>query len=327
MKTLRRVLLAVLATALLGFAAVWLGFHWHPSLARYQALALPAAPAQPGALRVTWLGVSTLLFSDGETAWLTDGFFSRPGPLQTGLGQVAPDPAAVQAALARAGVQRLAAVVALHSHYDHAMDSPLVAQLTGARLVGSESTANVARGQGFDMAQFQTLAAEGGSLVLGRFKLRLIASVHAPEDHFPGQITAPLVPPSAASAYRTGAAYSLLVEHNGKTLLVQASAGYVPGALAGVKADTVLLGIGLLGKQDAAFRQAYWREVVQTTGAKRVLPIHWDDFFQPLGPEPVQALPWLADRIPASLDFVQSQAASEQRSVGLPQAFVPFNPF
>lgn len=327
MKILRRLLLAVLALALLAFAGAWLGFQWHPSLARYQALAIPAAPAQPGALRVTWLGVSTLLFDDGETAWMTDGFFSRSGPLQTGFGSVASDRAAVTAALARAGVQRLAGVVALHSHYDHAMDSPLVAQLTGAKLIGSESTANIARGQGFDMQRFQTIAPEGGSVVLGRFQLRLIAAVHAPEDHFPGTISTPLVPPGPASAYKTGAAYSLLVEHDGKTLLVQASAGFVPAALAGVKADTVLLGIGLLGKQDAAFRNAYWREVVQATAAKRVIPIHWDDFFQPLSSKPLQALPWLADRIPVSLDFVTEQAEREQRTVGLPQAFVPFDPF
>jgi L-ascorbate metabolism protein UlaG (beta-lactamase superfamily) len=45
-------------------------------------------------------------------------------------------------------VCQLEAVIALHTHYDHAMDSAVVVDLTGARLVGSESAANIGRGHG-----------------------------------------------------------------------------------------------------------------------------------------------------------------------------------
>ena len=34
----------------------------------------------PGAVTVRFSGTSTLLFSDGETRWMIDGRFSRPGP-------------------------------------------------------------------------------------------------------------------------------------------------------------------------------------------------------------------------------------------------------
>ncbi len=327
MKFFRRLLLLVVVLSVLIFGGLVKGVRWHPSLASYQALELPPAPqARHGALRVTWLGVSTLLFDDGETAFMTDGFFSRPGALQTALGKVAPNRPAITAALARAGVKRLAGVVVLHSHYDHAMDSPVVAQLTGARLIGSESTAFIARGQGFDERRLVGIAPEGGSVTLGRFHLTLIGSVHAPEDHFPGVITAALVPPSRASAYKTGSAYSLLVEHDGHTLLVQSSAGFVPGALQGRRAETVLLGIGLLGKMRDSYREAYWKELVQTVGAQRVIPIHWDDFFRPLS-EPIEALPWVADRIPVSLDFLQAKADAEHVRLGLPVVFQPFDPF
>lgn len=40
-------------------------------------------------LSVTWLGVSTLHVDDGTSALLTDGFFSRPGMLSTGLATTA----------------------------------------------------------------------------------------------------------------------------------------------------------------------------------------------------------------------------------------------
>ena len=40
----------------------------------------------------------------------------------------------------------LDAVICVHTHFDHALDSALVAERTGAKLVGGTSTANVGRG-------------------------------------------------------------------------------------------------------------------------------------------------------------------------------------
>jgi hypothetical protein len=58
--------------------------------------------------------------------------------------------------------------------------------------------------------------------------------------------------------------------------LVHGSAGYLPGALAGVKADAVLLGTGGLGDLPRAEQEAYYSEVVLATGAKQIFPVHWD---------------------------------------------------
>ena len=89
---------------------------------------------------------TALLFSDGETQWMTDGWFSRPGPLRILLGKIGPDLQAIDRGLAANEVLELDAVLPLHSHYDHAMDAPEVAKRTGALLLGSESTANIGRG-------------------------------------------------------------------------------------------------------------------------------------------------------------------------------------
>jgi hypothetical protein len=53
-------------------------------------------------------GTSTLLFSDGETDWMVDAWFSRPGPLRLLLGKIAPDIAAIERGLAANGVGSLA---------------------------------------------------------------------------------------------------------------------------------------------------------------------------------------------------------------------------
>jgi L-ascorbate metabolism protein UlaG (beta-lactamase superfamily) len=106
----------------------------------------PKAEAGKKQLTVMFIGVATLLFDDGETAIMTDGYFSRP--TQNELRSITPDRAAISKALKRAGVTSLAAVIPVHSHFDHALDSPIVAMETGALLVGSSSTANIGRGQG-----------------------------------------------------------------------------------------------------------------------------------------------------------------------------------
>ena len=62
-------------------------------------------------------------------------------------------PARVDGCLARVGVTRLAAVVPVHTHFDHALDSALVADRTGAQLVGGESAANVGRGHGLEIGR------------------------------------------------------------------------------------------------------------------------------------------------------------------------------
>jgi L-ascorbate metabolism protein UlaG (beta-lactamase superfamily) len=101
-----------------------------------------------GAVTVRFSGTATLLFSDGQTQWMTDGWFTRPGPLRLLAGKISPDLQAIEQGLANNHVTTLAAVLPLHSHYDHAMDAPEVARRTGAQLLGSESTANIARGWG-----------------------------------------------------------------------------------------------------------------------------------------------------------------------------------
>ena len=66
--------LLVLVAAGVG-AYVWHGMTHHADVAPYARIS--PAPAR-GDVRVTFLGVSTLLFDDGETRIMTDGFFSRP---------------------------------------------------------------------------------------------------------------------------------------------------------------------------------------------------------------------------------------------------------
>lgn len=278
---------------------------------------VPAAAA--GApLTVTWLGVTTLLLDDGSSALMTDGFFSRPSLARLLLGKVSPSTARVDGCLARANVTRLEAVIPVHTHFDHVLDSALVADRTGAQLVGGESAVNVGRGYG--LAEDRLVVAEPGEPIhLGAFEVTLVKSHHSPPDRFPGEITAPVIPPVKVSAYRCGEAWSTLVHHrsSGRRLLIQGSAGFVKGALAGQRADVVYLGVGQLGVLAESYLVDYWAETVRAVGARRVVLIHWDDFFRPLS-KPLRALPYAGDDLDFSLSILTKLAADDGIALDMP---------
>jgi L-ascorbate metabolism protein UlaG (beta-lactamase superfamily) len=261
-----------------------------------------AGPDAP--LTATWLGVATLLLDDGASALMTDGFFSRPSLSRVAMRKVAPSEPRIDGCLARAGVDRLEAVIPVHTHYDHAMDSAVVAERTGARLVGGESAAHIGRGHGLAEDRI-VVAASGTATSLGAYDVTLLASQHCPPDRVPGIITAPIVPPVKATAYKCGEAWSTLIEHrrSGRRLLIQGSAGFVPNLLAGQRADVVYLGVGLLGLQPESYIVEYWTETVRAVGARRVVLIHWDDFFRSLS-KPLRALPYAADDLDVSMHML-----------------------
>lgn len=301
-----------------------------PAAAPGSASTFVAAPAAAPAasIQVRFAGVSTLLFSDDDTAWMTDGFFSRPSGLKALFGRIGPDSGAIERNLARLGSPRLAAVIPIHSHYDHAMDSPLVAQRTGAMLIGSASTLNVGRGLGLPEARLRKVA-PGDVVRLGKWKLSLLASRHGPAMDMlraAGTIDAPLVPPRHATSWKHGEILTILVEHDdGATMLVHGSAGIPLTPLAGKRADVVFLGTGMLGKQPEAYRARLWKEVVVGVKAKRVIPIHWDDFTQPLD-TPLQPLPDLLDDVALTLADFRRWGKRDGVDVVMPPLFTPFDP-
>ncbi len=329
-----RIPLYILALVVVLTAAVgaWLGLQppvtAPPMELRWRADTEGALLPAPGSgVQVRFLGVSTLLLDDGETAILTDGFFSRPGKLQSLLGQVEPDLQAITRGMARADIgaagSRLKVVIPVHSHYDHVMDAPEVALRTGALLLGSDSTANVGRGWGLPEAQIR-VATLGAPMQFGRFTVTLWPSQHLPTGFTGGTITTPLKPPVRAFAYKEGQSYAVHVAHGGRTLLINGTAGFVPGALRAAPAEVVLLGIGALGRQDEAYRAAYWQGVVTTVGARRVIPIHWDDFWIP-SDLPFQPIPPPLDDFEASMDFLRRQGKTSGVDVRLPLAWEPMD--
>ena len=269
---------------------------------------------------VTWLGITTLLFDDGETQILTDGTFSRPDLFDViSQRRIYSDVATINYALAEFRMDRLAAIVALHSHFDHAMDVGLVANRTTAVVLGSESTANIARGANLPVDQYQILA-NGETRQFGNFTITLIESRHAPigiggQPGFPGSINEPLEQPARVRDWKEGGAWSVLISHPQGTALVQGSAGFIEDALPEKSADAVMLGIAGLSSLGKDYVGQYWRETVVRTGAARVYPIHYEDFTQPFGE--LQLFPDIVDDVVVTAGWIDDLAADTEHPVSV----------
>jgi L-ascorbate metabolism protein UlaG (beta-lactamase superfamily) len=298
-----------------------------PDLRDY-ANSFDAPDAGPDApVTVTWAGVTTLLIDDGASAVMTDGFFSRPDLLEVGLRRLSPSAPRIDGCLARLGVDRLDAVLPVHTHFDHAMDSALVAERTGAQVVGGTSAAQVGRGHGLPDDRL-VVATPGEPIPLGAYDVTLIEGHHCPPDRFPGTIREPVVPPVKVSTYRCGEAWSTLVHHrpSGRRLLIVGSAGFIPGALVGQRADVVYLGVGQLGLQPEQYLIDYWTETVRTVGARRVVLIHWDDFFRPLH-KALLALPYAGDDLDVSMKVLSRLAEEDGIRLHLPTLWQRCDPW
>lgn len=248
-------------------------------------LAVPVDNDYTG-LRVRWLGVSTLLIDDGETQILTDGFISRPSALDLLLQRpIESDIAAVERAIKTHQLDRLAAVIPLHSHYDHAIDSAHIAKITGADVVGSTSTANIAASSGLAAEQTK-IAPLLKPIVYGAFSLTFIESRHAPlptNEGIEGVVEEPFSLPAPYTAWQEGGSYSLHIAHPEGNVLVQGSAGFISGKLDDFRADTVFLGTGGLNNLGSQYASDYSSETVHAVKAQRVISIHHDNLFGAFG--------------------------------------------
>jgi len=293
----------------------------HPSLAPFRDY---EQRPSTGTVTSTFLGTSSVLFRDGETTVLSDPFVTRPPATAVAASSIEPDVARIGLALEYLGVRTIDAIFASHSHYDHAMDAPAFAKQTGAVLLGSSSTANLGRGGGLPKERID-IVQHGETRRYGKFELTFLESAHGSPERFPGEIESPLTPPARAREWKTGKTWSVLIRHGERTILVHASANVREETLKDRHADVVYLGIGGLGKQPDEFVEKYWNDVVRATRARRVILIHWDDFFRGLD-EPLRPMT-VADSFSDSMRRILRCAATDGVEVLLPVAWQTSDPF
>ncbi len=143
-------------------------------------------------LRFTHFGAAGWSITDGETVILLDPYLSRIrfqgrryGP--TDATEIPNDSRpivkmneapSIDAETVDAHVPRADYILLSHSHFNHCMDVPHIATRTGATVIGTESTANVALNGGVPDDQIHAVRG-GEDFAFETFSLRVIPSLHS----------------------------------------------------------------------------------------------------------------------------------------------------
>jgi L-ascorbate metabolism protein UlaG (beta-lactamase superfamily) len=229
-------------------------------------------------LLIRWLGTAAHVIESETTRIALDPFVTRPGLRRVAAASLAPN---TQEIFDRFGT-RLDAVLCGHSHYDHLLDAPTIARVTGSKLVGSRSTCAFGRAAGVAESQLIEVPSGGRSVTVGDLTIRFIPSLHGRiflgGVPFPGEVRHVASLPVRARDYRMGGAFGILIRaENGASVYHNGSADLVDAELGDAHADVLL--IGLAGRQST---RDYVARLTRALTPKVIVPTHHDAFFAPL---------------------------------------------
>lgn len=270
----------------------------------------------PPGLDLEWLGTSGFRLTCEGTSILIDPYVSRL-PVRDLLLRRATRPS--HTAIARHIGDPVNAILIGHTHFDHALDTPLIARRDRARVYGSRSMRNLMGVYGL-----ADLAVEVEPYVtydIGPFAVTFVPSVHSKlvlglRVPYPGDICCAHFDDLVPQAYACGRVYGIHIEVAGVTFYHQGSADLVDDAVRHRGVDFFLAGIAGRG-----FTDRYTQRILRALEPRVVVPHHYDDFFQPLtGPMRFSFnvdLAGFADEVAAtSRDFTVANL-TPTRAVGL----------
>src|SRR5271157_115056 len=127
-----------------------------PSDVRFAPDAL-GNPARSDGVRVVWLGTAGFAIESGGFVVLIDPYVTRASFVSL-FAPLRPDLRAIARHVPRAD-----AIIVGHTHFDHALDVPAIAQRTGARVFGSRSAAALCRASGVPEDRVDVVERASGS--------------------------------------------------------------------------------------------------------------------------------------------------------------------
>lgn len=208
-----------------------------PATATAPAVARP--PRAP--ITLTYLGVAGWQIEAGAVTILADPYYSRPAL----DGLIVPD----EIAISRRAPARADLIVVGHSHVDHMLDVPTVARRTHAQILGSLSTARVARATG--LPDDQIIPIQGGEdyAFPAGFSVRVIRSLHSAlgHKHTAGGIEIPANPrlPLSFDGYAEGGTFAYLVRVGGHEVFFLSTANFIEREIEGLRPDVAIVATGL----------------------------------------------------------------------------------
>ncbi|MFK0117540.1 MBL fold metallo-hydrolase [Streptomyces sp. NPDC090994] len=241
-----------------------------------------------GSVSFRWLGTAGWRIDVGERTVLFDPYLSR---FPTGLFDGAFDPrtpllsrpTAVDPHIGRAEL-----VLVSHSHWDHLADVPHIAQATGARVVGTETTYHLLVALGVDAGQISVV--KGGEVLdFGGITVEVVPSLHSRNKKCsylaPGTLNSPpATPPSTIGDLPEGdtLAFQVTAGTAGPSAFLMGASDFSERAVQGLRPDLAMIAVPA--------GTATHRYVPRLLGAldhpRVAVPVHWDNFEVPYGGSP-----------------------------------------
>jgi L-ascorbate metabolism protein UlaG (beta-lactamase superfamily) len=234
----------------------------------------------PAGLEVEWLGVSGYRMTyEGQTLFI-DPYLSRVPFRDLVLRRpTLPDPAALDRFVKAPG--KVVGVLVGHTHFDHAVDAPAIAQRFDCDAYGSSSLVNLMALHG--LADRAVEVEPYRTYELGPFEIGFTPSVHSklllglavPYD---GELSCEHLDSLSPGAYRCGQVWGISIEVGGLRFYHQGSANLIDDAVRERGVDVFLAGVA-----GRSFTREYWKRILPRLDPKVVVPTHYDNFFRPLG--------------------------------------------
>lgn len=243
-----------------------------------RSLATPTAALDlPPGLELTWLGVAGFALSYEGTTVLIDPYVTRLtfGDLVRRR-VVAPDPARIDQWVPKAD-----AILLGHTHFDHALDAPAIARRDGATVYGGRSAVTLMGLHGLVDRAVEVQAHR--TFAVGPFEITFVPSLHSKlvlglKVNQGGEVTCDHVEGLTPNAYCCGQVWGIHVAVAGTTLYHQGSADLLDDEIRHRDVDWFLCGVAGRG-----FTDDYLARILGRLSPRRVVAMHYDDFFRPLG--------------------------------------------
>jgi L-ascorbate metabolism protein UlaG (beta-lactamase superfamily) len=230
----------------------------------------------PSGLELQWLGTAGFRIGYAGFDLLIDPYLTRPGPSQVYTGRrLQPDPDLVHRHTPKAD-----AVLVGHTHFDHALDVPLLASANGASVYGSSSLRHL---MGLHGLAERAVAVEPGRVYeIGPFEVTFVESVHSklllglrvPAE---GELTCDHLDQLNGGRFRCGQVYGIHIAVAGTSFYHQGSANLIEERIQHRGVDFFLMGIAGRG-----FTRDYTARILRRLEPRVIVPHHHDDFHRPL---------------------------------------------